>query len=445
MPTRTPNAAPPRFVTFGRMALFAGLFFLSIDLMGGGMKESFKAPLKAYLNEHASDFNPLVSFVIGILGTSLVQSSSTVTSMAVVLAEDGIVPLVIAIGIVHGANLGTSVTSSIVAFFADAPAVNGNPARWARDMLFEKRGPGFRRAVSTAIVHGMFNVILVTGIMLTLELPFGAIDAFAAFTAEGIAGVAGAASGALWIFDWVKPSAYTKPVVKGLLSAGVPGWLAVILGFMALFGALRGFAKTVSNALVSAGERQDPRAIGEKLLGRSAADTFMRGLVLTIMVQSSSATTSMIVPLAAMGFFSLRQVLPFIMGANIGTTTTAIIAASASLGEPGFEAAMTIALCHFYLNTLAVVLVVLFPPLRESILAATEWVVSAADRSPSWLALYLGMLSVGLPVIVYALPEPAAALLLGALVLVMVIGPRLMGVRSPDDGEPPTDPLALSV
>ena len=124
MPTRTPNAAPPRFVTFGRMALFAGLFFLSIDLMGGGMKESFKAPLKAYLNEHASDFNPLVSFVIGILGTSLVQSSSTVTSMAVVLAEDGIVPLVIAIGIVHGANLGTSVTSSIVAFFADAPAVN---------------------------------------------------------------------------------------------------------------------------------------------------------------------------------------------------------------------------------------------------------------------------------------------------------------------------------
>ena len=97
------------------------------------------------------------------------------------------------------------------------------------------------------------------------------------------------------------------------------------------------------------------------------------------------------------------------------------------------------------LNTLAVVLVVLFPPLRESILAATEWVASAADRSPSWLALYLGMLSVGLPVIVYALPEPAAALLLGALVLVMVIGPRLMGVRSPDDGEPPTDPLALSV
>ncbi|TNE87792.1 MAG: hypothetical protein EP330_17245 [Deltaproteobacteria bacterium] len=418
------DSRPSTPATLAKMALYAGLFFLSIDLMGGGMKASFKEPLKHYLHEHASDFTSLVSFVIGILGTSLVQSSSTVTSLAVKMAEEGIVPLVIAIGIVHGANLGTSVTSSIVAFFAEAPPLRGNLFAWMQEMLFRRRSPGFRRAVATAIVHGMFNVILVTGILLAFELPFGLIDKLAAWSAVGIAGVANSATGILWVFEWIKPSAYTKPVVKFLLEGGMPGWGAVLLGFAALFGALKGFAGTVSKALISEGERTDPKVIGEKLLGKNPFDTFVRGLVLTIMVQSSSATTSMIVPLAAMGFFSLRQVLPFIMGANIGTTTTAIIAASSSLGEPGFELGMTIALCHFYLNTVAVVLVAAIPPLRTSVLGATEMVAAAADRTPAVLALYLGLLSIGIPLMVYVLPTAAAATLLGAVVLYLVVAPH---------------------
>ncbi|MCO4747758.1 MAG: Na/Pi symporter [Proteobacteria bacterium] len=420
--------------TLVRMVAFAALFFLSIDLMGGGMKASFKEPLKHFLHDHAADFTSLVSFVIGILGTSLVQSSSTVTSMAVLLTQDAILPVAIAIGIVHGANLGTSVTSTIVAFFADAPSFQGNPFTWMRDMLFKRRSAGFRRAVATAIVHGMFNVIVVTAILLMMELPFGLIDRMAAASAMSIAEVTSATSGVVVVFDYIKPSAYTKPVVKALLGAGLPGWGSVLLGFAVMFGSLKGFSNTVSRALVADGERLDARIIGEKLLGKTPFDTFVRGLVLTIMVQSSSATTSMIVPLAAMGFFSLRQVLPFIMGANIGTTTTGILAASSGIGEPGFEAAMTIALCHFYLNTTAVILVATLPPLRTSIIGATEMVAAAADRAPAVLAAYLATLSIGVPVVVFLLPTVVAAAFLGSIVLFLLVAPHIW-LRSNDTTE----------
>ena len=50
------------------------------------------------------------------------------------------------------------------------------------------------------------------------------------------------------------------------------------------------------------------------------------GVLITIMVQSSSITTSLVVPLAGAGVLSLRQIFPFTLGANIGTTVTALMA-----------------------------------------------------------------------------------------------------------------------
>ncbi len=422
----------------GRLLLFAYLFFLSITMLGSGMKAAFKGPVDAFLQEHGDSFTELVSFVVGVLGTSLVQSSSTVTSMAVVLAQEDILPLLIAIGMVHGANLGTSVTSSLVAFASEIKPLTGQPIRDLKALLFERRLPGFHRAVSTAVVHGLFNALMVTAILLALEIPFGVIHKVAAASAHSVAQLAQSADWLLDVLDWVSPKTYTKPVVHLVQDGGAALGLGkvavsailVVLSFALLFASLRGFSTTVKAWLLQGNDASEDdleglKAMGEKLLGTSPFDTFVRGLLLTIMVQSSSATTSMVVPLAALGLFSLRKVFPFIMGANIGTTTTALIAAAQSFGEPGFAEGMTIALCHFYLNCLAVVLVVIVPGLTTSVLGATQWLADQSERAPIALLAYLGALTIGMPAVVYFLPTVAAGAVLGAVVLVMLVGPHV--------------------
>lgn len=421
----------------GRLALYAYLFFLSITMLGTGMKSAFKGPVDAFLKEHGESFTELVSFVVGVLGTSLVQSSSTVTSMAVVLAQEEILPLLIAIGIVHGANLGTSVTSSLVAFASEIQPLTGNPVKDIRSLLFARRLPGFHRAVSTAVVHGLFNAVLVTGILLAFEIPFGGVHYLAEASANSVARLAQSGDWLLEVLHWVSPKTWTKPVVVLVEDLGIAAGLSELVvniglvfgSFALLFASLKGFSTTVKGWLLegsvaSEDDIEGLRAMGEKLLGKSPFDTFLRGLLLTIMVQSSSATTSMVVPLAALGLFSLRKVFPFIMGANIGTTTTALIAAAQSFGEPGFAEGMTIALCHFYLNCLAVVIAVAVPGVTTSVLGATQWLADQAERAPVALLLYLASLTVVMPAVVYFLPTEAAAVVLGAVVVVMLVGPH---------------------
>lgn len=412
----------------GRIAAilaFAYLFFLSIEFVGRGMKTSFKEPIHQFLTDNAAQFTELVSFVMGILGTALVQSSSTVTSMCVVLTQEGIMPLAIAAGIVHGANLGTSVTSSIVAFATEVRPSTGNWLRDLRAMLTEPRGKGFQRAVGTAVVHDMFNIIMVTAILLLLELPFGFVLQAAQSSAGAIAEATTGAAGILGVLKWLSPSTYTAPLSKGLIAAGVPGSVIALVGFPLLFFALKGFSSRMKDAVLADTDEDDVKAMGDKLLGRRPVDTFVRGLVLTILVQSSSATTSMVVPLAAMGFFRVRQIFPFILGANVGTTTTALLAAAGAVGQPGFDEGLTIALCHLYLNVLAVVFAVAVPGVATSVRGAAYWLGEASARAPWVLLAYLGVLAIVFPLIVYTLPQWVASVFMGGVMLWLLVGPHV--------------------
>lgn len=397
--------------------LFGYLFFLAIQMLGTGMKTSFKEPLKHFLHEHGDQFTELVSFVIGILGTALIQSSSSVTSMGVVLVQEGVMPIAIAAGIVHGANLGTSVTSSMVAFATETRPLTGRPLRDLRILLFEPRGPGFRRAVGAAVVHDMFNITMVTAILLLLELPFEAILRVSEHGATWMAAMATSSDTMLDVLAVVSPATYTKPVTQALIGVGLPGWLLALAGLPLLLFALQGFSRRMKALVMDGVDLDDLSAVGDTLLGRHPFDTFVRGLIVTILVQSSSATTSMVVPLAAMGFFGVRRVFPFILGANIGTTATALLAATGGLGQDGFHAGMTIALCHLLLNTLAVVMVVLLPSLTPRIIGAADVLAEKSAETPAVLLGYLFALTVVTPGIVYFLPTLVAAALLGSAVL----------------------------
>ena len=100
------------------MAIFAllYLFICSLDLMGEGFKLLVGKTAGDFLSGSELFSNPIVGLMIGILGTVLVQSSSTFTSIVVAMVGAGALTVTTAVPIVIGSNIGTSVTNTIVSF-----------------------------------------------------------------------------------------------------------------------------------------------------------------------------------------------------------------------------------------------------------------------------------------------------------------------------------------
>jgi len=90
----------------------------------------------------------------------------------------------------------------------------------------------------------------------------------------------------------------------------------------------------------------------DRYLFKTAQRAFLVGLLLTVMVQSSSITTSLAVPLAGAGLLTLIQIFPYTLGANIGTTITAILAALVT----GNLAAIIVAFSHLLFNITGIVI-----------------------------------------------------------------------------------------
>ena len=91
-----------------------GLFLYSIKTMGDGLQQAAGDRLRYYIDKYTS--NPFLGILVGIGMTALIQSSSGVTVITVGLVSAGLLTLRQAIGIVMGANIGTTVTSFIIGF-----------------------------------------------------------------------------------------------------------------------------------------------------------------------------------------------------------------------------------------------------------------------------------------------------------------------------------------
>merc|ERR1712117_210766 len=92
------------------------------------------------------------------------------------------------------------------------------------------------------------------------------------------------------------------------------------------------------------------------------------GIGITIIVQSSSVTTSALTPLCGLGVLPLAKMLPMTLGANIGTTCTALIASLVSLKF----GAVQIALCHLFFNIIGILIWFPIPPMRQIPLEAAK-------------------------------------------------------------------------
>jgi sodium-dependent phosphate cotransporter len=310
-----------------------------------------------------------------VLATTLVQSSSVTTSMivALVAAPESPLPIANAIPMIMGANIGTTVTNTIVS------------------LGHVSRPEEFRRAFSTATCHDFFNFIAVAA-LLPLELATGVLTRGSAWIASFV-GTGGPGKLPNPIKSATK--AVLRPVTAAVdaivPSTGASSIVMIALGAATIFLALvlivrtlRALAETKLKSLIN------------KSLGRNAYVGILVGTVVTVMVQSSSITTSILVPLAAAGVLSLEHAFPITLGANIGTTLTAVIASAAAPPETA-HLAVQIASVHFLFNVVGIALIYPFERLRNVPLRLARWLAGIASESRRLAVFYVIVLFYGAP------------------------------------------------
>lgn len=316
--------------------------------------------------------NPFVALLLGILATALVQSSSTVTSVIVGLVAGGL-PMEMAIPMVMGANLGTTITNTIVSL--------GH----IRDRA------EFRRAFAAATVHDFFNLLAVF-IFLPLELMFGLLQRSAEWIASLLMGSADMSmKGMDFMKPLISPALDLIDQAVAILPGKGPAIATICIGILLILACVTSLGKVLQQVMVGRAKE-----LLHKALGRGPLTGIASGTLVTVMVQSSSTTTSLMIPLAGGGVFSTRQLYPFTLGANIGTTITALLAATAISGT-GAQLALTIALVHVLFNLFAVALIYGVPFLRELPIKAAEGLARVGSENKLLALGYVAGLFFALP------------------------------------------------
>jgi sodium-dependent phosphate cotransporter len=135
-------------------------------------------------------------------------------------------------------------------------------------------------------------------------------------------------------------------LIEGIV--GKNPWLMIVLAVVILFGSLALLVKTLKSVVM-----RRVQQIFDNVIFKNAAISMLFGLLLTATVQSSSVTTSLIVPLAGAGLLTLRQVFPYTLGANVGTTITAILASLAT----GSTTSIAVAFAHLLFNVFGIAII----------------------------------------------------------------------------------------
>jgi sodium-dependent phosphate cotransporter len=333
--------------------------------------------------------NPFAALLGSVLVTSIVQSSSFTTSLIITLVAAGQMPMETAIYAIMGANIGTSVTNIIVAL--------------GSVRIREQ----FRRAFTAALVHDIFNWLAVA-IMFPLEWISSAVRNDVGYLTLFSSKV----TAMLGLQPVAKPNSpikvITRPVVHvvdwlgervlhildwcgALLSQlqflgidkfghwirdGIQtnpnawtGSIVAVLGLLLLFAALILMVKNLKGALLRKIE-----GFFTRVFFRNDLMAYIVGTITTILVQSSSVTTSLIVPLAGAGAVKLKRVYPYTLGANLGTTVTGVIAATAN----PVAGAVTVAIAHVTFN---IVGTIIWYPLKMVPIGIATWYGRLASES----------------------------------------------------------------
>ncbi len=314
------------------LLVFLCLYFFMVGIRVMG--DAFKLMGDATSGWLFTPSGPVVSLFIGILATTLVQSSSVTTSAVVTAAAFDALPIESALFMIMGANVGTTVTNTIVSL--------GHITQTNE----------YRRAFAAATVHDFFNALVLL-ILFPLEVFTGALRYVSGQLTHIFSGIGGA--------EFPNPiKIITDPAKDGLkdLALGISetggGPILLILGLLLLFTTLIGLVKSLKSLMLEKVEN-----LFDRVIFKTPYRSLALGLFLTVLVQSSSITTSLAVPLVGAGVLTIVQVVPYTMGANIGTTCTAFLAFLAVAGSGQREAmiGLQVALFHVLFNVIGVCMI----------------------------------------------------------------------------------------
>ncbi len=316
--------------------------------------------------------NPLAALFVGILATVLVQSSSVTTATIVGLVAAGQLPIETAVPMIMGANIGTSVTNTIVS------------------LAHARKGDEFRLAFSAATMHDVFNLIAVA-ILLPLEITTHFLQRTATWLTDLLPVGADATfdspiKGAVkWGAEQV--IRLIEPFISSETAAGVA---FILVGIAIIFVSLIYITKNMKIMIAARIERSVNAALAKSGLVGMAV-----GVLVTVAVQSSSITTSILVPIVASGMLMVRNAYPITLGANIGTTVTALLAALAT----GVPNGMTIALVHLLFNVVAILIIYPWGKVRYVPVILSEKLAHIAVTR-KWIAVaYTATVFIAIPIV----------------------------------------------
>lgn len=407
-------------------------FIFALELLGEGAKVLTGCSAAGLFGDNT---NPVAAVIIGMLVTVLLQSSSTTTSIIVSLVGSSAITVEPAIYMVMGANIGTSVTNTIVAM----------GQLGVEDEL--------ERAFAGATVHDMFNFLSVI-VLLIVEVITHYLSALtAAITKNFVPKSDGGddyggigviidplldliikankkvmdqvATGAVESCDAYYPTmcdpngtvSYEACVTNGrvglitcikdtgrcpaFFQEGASqvddiwsGAVSLIIGIVFLMITLAGLVSVLKAMLLGASTR-----VIRKATTFNGYISMAVGCAITILVQSSSVTTSVLTPLVGIGVITVEQMYPLTLGANIGTTITGILAAVVA----DTADAMQVALAHFFFNITGIIIWYPIPFMRKVPIAGAK----ALGRATRWWRgfpiLYIAVAFFIIPIILLGL------------------------------------------
>ncbi len=345
---------------------FVYVLLIAVAALGSGFNDFFGGR-EAVEELFTFATNPFMGLMMGLLATAIIQSSSVTTSVIVALCVGGL-PIATAIPMVMGANIGTSVTNTLVSL----------------GHIGHRRE--FRRAFAAATIHDFFNITAVC-LFLPCEMIFGIFEKLSGV----LSGWLYSGEGGMNLDAVNFLAAATEPVEAALHSlfklipnVKLAEGMYILFGLVLIFIAILLLGLLLRLLFTGRAEK-----VFRQTVNRGGISAIFSGFVITALVQSSSTTTSLIVPLAGAGLMKLKQAFPFTLGANIGTCVTALLAAMAITGA-GAELGLQIALVHFLFNTIGVLLIYGIPLLRRlPLICAASLAKLASYRRPLAIAYIL--------------------------------------------------------
>lgn len=257
-----------------------GLFLYGMKLMSDGIEKVAGSKMKTILEWCTK--NRLIGVIVGAVFTAIIQSSSAATVMVVSFVNSGLMNLMQAVGVIMGANIGTTITAQIVAFKLDSIA----------------------------------PLFVITGVVMIM---------------------------------------FVKKEIVNKIGEIVLGFGTLFLGMSLMKGSMANIkdSVTIMNLIESL---------------RNPIIAILVGLIITTILQSSSASVGILVTMSQSGLVELPMCFYVILGCNIGACTSAVL-----VGLTGKKNAKRAALIHLLFNIIgSIIMLVILLPFHDIV---AEWML----------------------------------------------------------------------